>query len=110
MIGKRRESIINSENKEYTTGEYLKQLLANDQPKWVTAKKLKALKNESLDPLITQLGASEFFINPISIPGRSIGIIYADRYAHQVPLTGENLHSFCHLADHATLAFKILSR
>lgn len=109
MIGKRRESIIKSKHQEYTTGKWLKQLLASAEPKWVTEKKINEFQKVAIDPLIIQLGAKEFFINPIIIKNRPIGIIYADRYVHQVPFTGQNLHSFCHLSNHATLAFKILS-
>ncbi len=110
MIGKRRESIIRSENKDFTTGEYLKQLMASGESSYVNSKKLKEFSKEAIDPLIKQLGAQEFFINPITINNRSIGVIYADRYARQTPFTKANFKSFCHLAEHSTLAFKILSR
>ncbi len=110
MIGKRRDSIINSKSKGHSTGEYLKQLLATDEPQWMTSKKLLGLKKDAIDPLLTELGAAEFFIYPIVVRGRPIGVVYADRYAHQTPLRRENLQSFCHLAEHSALAFKILSR
>jgi len=110
MIGKRREAIVGSKNIGRTTGEYLKRLLDASEPEWMTSEMLQDLKQHAMDPLIKELGATEFFIYPVVVRGRHIGIVYADRYAHQTPLTSENLQSFCHLAEHAALAFKILSK
>ena len=110
MIGKRRDAIINRENKEHSTGTCLKQIFASTRPEWMTPAKIHEFDRDDLDPLINQLGAAEFFINPVSVQGRPIGVIYADRYAHQVPFTQKDLDSFSHLAEHATLSFKVLAK
>jgi hypothetical protein len=109
MIGQRRDSIINHQASEVATGEYLSHLLAKGEADWITRESCKQFQTNTIDPLIVKLGAKEFFVHPIKMRDKAIGIIYADRCANKLHFSRANFQSFRHLADHASLAFRILS-
>ena len=109
MIGQRRESIINHRASEVSTGEYLGHLLAKGESDWITPENCKQAQSKNVDPLIVKLGAKEFFVHPIKMRDKAIGIIYADRCSDKSCFNRANFQSFRHLADHASLAFRVLS-
>lgn len=120
MIGKRKDSFIDqASNTVVLQGQMnpcLRSWFTGAEAVWMTEPDLKKPANNRIDPLITELAAREFFVSPIAVTQtstqstRPIGLIYADRFSLHRPLTDENLQSFEHLSDHATLAFKFLSR
>jgi len=128
MIGKRKDSFIdeavNSSSAVAQMNPALGQWFSDGDAVWMNDVALRQPANRGIDPLITELAAKEFFVSPIALSSntvkpitempstikRPIGIIYADRFSQQKQLTTENLRSFAHLADHAALAFKFLSR
>lgn len=62
------------------------------------------------DPLIQSIGAREYFVHPVVLKDRLIGVVYADRAVSQQHFSAANLQTFIHLCDHVSLAFKILSK
>jgi transcriptional regulator with GAF, ATPase, and Fis domain len=109
MIGQRRESIIKHQPSEVSSGEYLRQLLTKGEADWITRENCKQFRGKNIDPLIVKLGAQEFFVHPILMRDKAIGIIYADRFSSKLRFNKAHFRSFQHLADHASLAFRILS-
>jgi HD-like signal output (HDOD) protein len=120
MIGKRKASFIdragNTGALQDQMNPSLRSWFTGDEAVWMKDTDLNKAANKNIDPLITELAAREFFISPIAVSQtspqstRPIGLIYADRFSLHCPLTDENLRSFEHLSNHATLAFKFLSR
>ena len=109
MIGKCRDAIMNHPTKETTNGDQLDYVLSQGTPYWNQTNKNK-FPSHAIDPLIRQLGAKDYFINPIMLQTKAIGVVYADRHNNPNPLSKSDFQSFCHLSDHASLAFKILSK
>lgn len=109
MIGNQREAIMEKKITNTGNGKFLRQIIAKGEPSWITEKILFQTPAEARNPLIQHLGAQEFFVSPIVINKKAIGVIYCDRSSSNIKLGKDNLQSFGHLCEHAALAFRILS-
>jgi len=56
------------------------------------------------------LAEKPFFISPISVEGKTIGLFYADRLPSKRPLDSESFESFKHFTQEACIALKFIKQ
>jgi hypothetical protein len=78
----------------------VRRMLGCEQPIW--------RKESEPDPL--QLGIGEYFVGPLAVKGRDIGLIYADCQQSDRRLDQDSLDSFRHFPEQANLALAHLAR
>jgi hypothetical protein len=107
MLGQGRDEVLNRKLLP-GNGDYLAFLQKAESSFW-HSEAVPAYRGTP-DPLIHLLAATEYFVHPVVLKNRLLGIVYADRQVSKEAFSASNLQSFTHLCDHVTLAFKILSR
>lgn len=85
-------------------GSLVKMALTTQRPLWPTA------SMRALSPLIKARLAPEFFLGPLAVKGKDIGLIYADRRPSGRGLDEDSFESFRHFIDQANLALTQLIR
>lgn len=84
--------------------------LAKKQPIWVTDIKAAEFSEYMTPHIKSVLGASQFFLAPIIINQKPIGIFYSDRQPSKRELDTAAFESFKHFSQQACIAIEHLSR
>ncbi|WP_435103255.1 HDOD domain-containing protein [Arhodomonas sp. AD133] len=81
--------------------------LARQHPLW-TARLGEAHRRKWLTQAVrTSLGA-DFFLGPLVVQGKDIGVLYADRRTSATPLDDVSFDGFCHFCEQANLALEFV--
>lgn len=83
-------------------------VLKNQKPLWIKTDSPQALKSLITEECRSVVGDPPFFIAPILVEKRSIGLIQADRKASSRPLDEESYSSFVHFTLQAGLSLSFL--
>ena len=86
------------------------QVLVNKQPLWVKDPAEPGMEEGIGDGLAHRIGQTPFFIMPIVVQGKSIGLIYADRQKSGRELEEESFQSFQHFCRQATIGLSIITQ
>lgn len=83
--------------------------MAKEQSLWLDRNSSPELANKVSEKLTTAIGTQAFFIAPIVVKGKPIGLFYADRGASRRKLDQESFDSFQHFTQHSNLILSHLA-
>ena len=85
-------------------------ILEVNEPLWMDRKKRVDLGVLMPPEISNVLGQVEFFVAPLRIGGKPMGVIYADRFLKRESLDKHAYLTFKHFCEQANIAFSILGR
>jgi HD-like signal output (HDOD) protein len=94
----------------YQHNDFLAHILNQKEGCWVNNK-----TRARLDPLMSQglrqcLGVMDFFILPLRVSSKGIGVVYADCKFSGRPLTETEFQTFVHFSEHINIAFELAAK
>ena len=93
---------------DMTTPNLLQQVLIYNRSYWIKDDyEGKQLVNKNLSDIVK---TKTFFISPIIVDDKTIGIFYADRQPSKRPLDDESYGSFLHFTQEANIALKFIKQ
>ena len=98
-LGKDNQNFTNKFHFSLQTNNIFSKLIQNQQPIWV--KDSQSKKMEISEEIRLVLASSEFYLAPLIVSGRMIGLIYADRQPSNRELDNESFDSFKHFVQQA---------
>ncbi len=91
------------------TDNIFSKVVRNAQPVWVENTQANNSDNKVSDDIRLILASKAFYIAPLVIAGRVIGLIYADRQPSGRELDNESFESFKHFVQQASQALEYIS-
>ena len=85
-------------------------VLESREPLWVGQANDTRLKSLLTAQVLELTGNGPFFVMPVEVNGRSIGMFYADRHPSERPLDEESYMAFRHFCQQANLALAYTRR
>lgn len=98
-LGKDNQNFTNKFHFSLQTNNIFSKLIQNQQPIWV--KDSQSKKMEISEEIRLVLASREFYLAPLIVSGRIIGLIYADRQPSNRELDNESFDSFKHFVQQA---------
>ncbi len=83
--------------------------LDDQRPRWVDLKTNPELRAELPDSVIDVLGTAPFFLAPIVVRGKAIGLFYADRAPSGRELDKDSYESFKHFCKQADMGLTLMA-
>ncbi len=91
------------------TDNIFSKVVKNTQPVWVENTQANNSDNKVSDDIRLILASKAFYIAPLIIAGRVIGVIYADRQPSSRELDNESFESFKHFVQQASQALEYIT-
>lgn len=91
------------------SAELLSHCMGSQESLWVDRQNPPEISRRLSDELTEQLGSRTFFLAPIMVRGKVIGLFYADRLPSQRELDTEAFDSFTHFTQQANLVLNHLA-
>lgn len=107
-LGKGNREFTNKFHFSLQTDNIFSQLVEQKQAIWVEDTQANKVKNLVTQDVRQILACRAFYIAPILLSGRVIGVIYADRQPSQRKLDDESFNSFKHFVQQACHALQCL--
>jgi len=98
-LGKDNQNFINKFHFSLQTNNIFSKLIQSHQPIWV--KDSQAKKMDISEDIRLVLASREFYLAPLIVLGRIVGLIYADRQPSKRKLDNESFDSFKHFVQQA---------
>ena len=107
-LGKDNQSFINRFHFSLQTNNVFSKAISNPEPLWIRDSQSK--KIEVSEDIRLALASKEFYVAPLILSGRVIGLIYADRQPSERALDNESFESFKHFVQQASQALEYISQ
>ena len=109
MLGGSRENLAQHFRFRLNTGHVFSHVIENQLPLWVDVKNHPELERLVTAEVVAVTGRLPFYVAPIVINHRTIGLFYADRALSGRPLDVESYESFKHFTQQANLGLSHLA-
>lgn len=106
-LGKDNQNFINKFHFSLQTNNVFSKLISNPAPQWI--ENSQTSKYEVSEEIRLVLASKEFFVAPLTLSGRVIGLIYADRQPSDRELDNESFESFKHFVQQASQALEYIT-
>lgn len=106
-LGKDNQNFINKFNFSLQTNNVFSKLITMSEALWV--KDTQNKKMEVSEDIRLALASKEFYIAPLILSGRVIGLIYADRQPSDRELDNESYESFKHFVQQASQGLEYIA-
>ena len=106
-LGKDNQDFINKFHFSLQTNNIFSKFITNPKPVWI--KNSQNTKGEVSGEIRLALASKEFYVAPLTISGRIIGLIYADRQPSKRALDNESYESFKHFVQQACQALEYIT-
>ena len=107
-LGKDNQNFIKKFHFSLQTNNIFSKIITNQQPVWIENTQDPTLDISEEIRLV--LASKEFYIAPLILSGRTVGLIYADRKPSSRPLDNESFDSFKHFSQQASQALEFISQ
>lgn len=106
-LGKDNQNFINKFHFSLQTNNIFSKSISNPAPLWI--ENSQTSKYEVSEEIRLVLASKEFFVAPLTLSGRVIGLIYADRQPSDRELDNESFDSFKHFVQQASQALEYIT-
>ena len=106
-LGKDNQSFINKFHFSLQTNNVFSKIINNPEPIWVEDSQSSKVK--ICEEIRLVLASKEFFVAPLILSERVVGLIYADRQPSDRALDHESYESFKHFVQQASQALEYIS-
>lgn len=107
-LGKDNQNFINKFHFSLQTNNVFSRLISKPEPVWIEDSQNS--KVEVSENIRLALASKEFYIAPLVLSGRVIGMIYADRQPSNRNLDNESFESFKHFMQQANQALEYITQ
>jgi len=107
-LGKDNQNFINKFHFSLQTNNVFSKTINNPQAKWI--EDTQDIKNDISEDVRLILASQAFFVSPLLLAGKTIGLIYADRQPSSRKLDNESFESFKHFVQQANQALEYITR
>jgi len=108
-LGKDSEEFISKFFFSLQTDNIFSKIIRNTKPVWIEDTQSKVSDHYVSDDIRLTLASKAFYISPLVISGRVVGVIYADRQPSGRELDKESFVSFNHFVQQANQALEYIS-
>ena len=108
-LGKDNQEFINNFHFSLQTNNIFSKIITNAEPMWIQDTQANKIKDIVSDDVRLVLASRAFFVAPLLIAERVIGLIYADRQPSDRELDNESFESFKHFVQQASQALEYIS-
>ena len=106
-LGKDNQNFINRFHFSLQTNNVFSKIIAKPEPIWV--EDTQSTKIDVSEKIRLVLASKAFFVAPLTLSGRVIGLIYADRQPSERDLDNESFESFKHFVQQASQALEYIA-
>ena len=106
-LGKDNQNFINKFHFSLQTNNVFSKIISKPEPIWV--EDTQSSKIDVSEKIRLVLASKAFFVAPLTLSGRVIGLIYADRQPSERDLDNESFESFKHFVQQASQALEYIA-
>ncbi|GMR16220.1 MAG: HDOD domain-containing protein [Gammaproteobacteria bacterium] len=107
-LGKNNQDFTNKFHFSLQTNNIFSRIIKNPEPIWIQDSQDK--KTEVSDDIRLVLASRAFYLSPLMLSGKAIGLIYADRQPSDRDLDNESFESFKHFVQQASQALEYITQ